>query len=359
MTESKLLEILQEGVTDGVAPGMSAAVGNADETWFADTGRHTFAKDSPVIGEKTLWDLASLTKIVATTSIAMSLVQSNELDLDAHVQSVVAEFVGDDKDEVTVRNLLMHDSGLAAYGNYESRTNALEVKDVILRSALRSAPGKKCEYSCLGFVALMEVEQRLTGLGFEELLQKRLTGPLGLKDTFFKPSFEDRKRTAPTEKYIAWRKKLEDLRGFKRVSTEFIQGAVHDPIAYLIGGVSGNAGLFSTSRDLAKVARAWMLGADPFKKETIAQFTKKQNDDSTYGLGFDTRSEEDSSAGTKFSIKSFGHTGYTGTTIWVDPANQLFAVLLTNRVHPSAANMKIKKFRPKFHDDVFELIAGA
>ncbi len=356
MTEAALLEILQEGVKDGVAPGMSAAVGNADKTWFAEAGRHTYSAKSPEVTEKTLWDIASLTKIVATTSVAMSMSQSNELDLDAHVQSVVAEFVGPDKDEVTVRNLLQHDSGLAAYGNYEKLTNALEVKDVILRSALRGAPGKKSEYSCLGFITLMEVEQRLSGLDFEVLVKKRVTGPLGMQDTFFKPSIEDRKRSAPTEKYIEWRRSLEDLRGFTRVHETYVQGTVHDPIAFLIGGVSGNAGLFSTSRDLAKVARAWMMGADPFKTETVAQFTKKQGDKSTYGLGFDTRSEEDSSAGTKFSIKSFGHTGYTGTTIWVDPVNQLFAVLLTNRIHPTAANLKIRSFRPKCHDAVFALL---
>lgn len=356
MSESTLREILQEGVAQGVAPGMAAAVGTKDRTLFADVGHFTFASGSPPVTQETLWDIASLTKIVATTSVAMSMQQSNELDLDAHVQSAVAEFVGEDKDDVTVRNLLHHDSGLSAYGNYEKITNALEVKDTILRSALRSSPGKSCVYSCLGFVTLAEVEQRLSGIGFDELFQKRVAGPLGMKDTLFKPGLDDRKRSAPTERYIDWRKKLEDLRGYQRVHATYIQGSVHDPIAFLIGGVSGNAGLFSTSRDLAKIARAWLVGDGPFKRETLDLFTKRQDKASTYALGFDTRDEEDSSAGTKFSIKSFGHTGFTGTTIWVDPVNGLFAVLLTNRVNPTAANLKIRDFRPSFHDAVFDLL---
>lgn len=356
--EKELRALIETGIKDGVAPGMACAVGNSEATWFAEAGRHTYDKGSKAIDEKTVWDLASVTKIAATTSVAMSLYQSHELDLDAHVQSVVAEFVGNDKDEVTVRNLLRHDSGLAAYGNYEKFTNALEVKDEILRSALRSAPCAKTEYSCLGFVTLTEFMQRRTGQALDELFAKRIGGPLEMNSTYFKPVFEARSTCAPTEAYLPWRKKLEDLRGFKRVQDKFIQGSVHDPIAYLVGGISGNAGLFSTSRDLARLARAWMTGKGPFKKETLDLFSKKQTAASTYGLGFDTRSEENSSAGSKFSLKSYGHTGYTGTTIWVDPANQLFAVLLTNRVNPSAANIKIRQFRPTFHDAVFGLLRG-
>jgi len=351
-----LTELLSEGVSERVAPGMACAIGNARETWFAESGRQTYDKASPTIDGQTLWDLASVTKIAATASVAMSLYQSHELDLDAHVQSVVAEFVGDEKEDVTVRSLLRHDSGLAAYGNYEKLTNALEVKDEILRSALRSAPCTKTEYSCLGFVTLTEYMQRRTGAKFEDLVQKRVTGPLGMSNTGFKPIADDRPRCAPTEKYLPWRKKLEDLRGFKRVQDEYVQGAVHDPIAYLLGGISGNAGLFSTTRDLAKLARAWMTADGPWKKETIDLFTKRQTKDSTYGLGFDTRSEKDSSAGSRFSLQSFGHTGYTGTTMWVDPTNQVFAVLLTNRVHPTAANIKIREFRPKFHDAAFSIL---
>jgi CubicO group peptidase (beta-lactamase class C family) len=357
MTSAQLQALLDRGVQERVAPGFAAAVGTVHETIVAFAGAHTYEDTATKVGQDTLYDLASLTKIVAATSVAMSLVQSNELDLDAHVQSVVAEFVGENKDDVTVRNLLRHDSGLAAYGNYERLTNALEVKDEILRSPLRRAPAAATEYSCLGFVALMEVEQRLTGESFEDLFRKRVAAPLGLKDTFFKPSFEDRKRCAPTETPLPWRRELEYLSGYKRVNEKYVQGSVHDPIAFLVGGVSGNAGLFSTVGDVARVARAWLTAEGPFKKETVAQFTKRQGA-STYALGFDTRSEEGSSAGDKFSLDSFGHTGYTGTSVWVDPENGLFAVLLSNRVNPSASNEKIKKFRPRFHNAVFGLLKG-
>jgi CubicO group peptidase (beta-lactamase class C family) len=367
-----LKELLDKGIKDGVAPGMACAVGDAEQTWFAEAGRFTYNAKSPAVDERTLWDVASLTKIVATTSVAMALYQEHVLDLDAHVQSVVAEFVGDDKDDVTVRNLLLHDSGLSAYLDLKKHTNALAAKDEILRSALRAAPCTRTDYSCLGFITLMELMQRLTGLGMDELVRKYVTAPLGMSDTFYKPGLEDRSRCAPTEKYEPWRKELEDLRGFKRVHETYVQGVVHDPIAFVIGGISGNAGLFSTSRDLAKIARAWMGAAaprgtsssrgtaakSPFAAEVVALFSHKQEEKSTRGLGFDTRAEEDPSAGTKFSMRSFGHTGFTGTTIWVDPESQVFAVLLTNRVHPTAANMKIRDFRPAFHDAVFGLLTA-
>ena len=353
-----LTGLMEDAVTDGTAPGMACAVGGADEAWYAESGRHTYDRSSATIDEKTLWDLASVTKIAATTSVAMALYQDHQLDLDAHVQSAVAEFVGDGKEDVTVKNLLRHDSGLAAYGDYEKHTKALEVKDVILRSPLRHKPGKVCEYSCLGFVALGEYLHRLTRVGFDELVKKHVTGPLEMNDTFFKPAYEDRARCAPTEKYLPWRKKLEDLRGFKRVQETYIQGAVHDPIAYLVGGLSGNAGLFSTTRDIVKLVRAWMTAKGPFDKDTLALFTKKQEEKSAYALGFETKAPDVTSAGTLFSPKSFGHTGYTGTTVWVDPENQLFAVLLTNRACPTAANIKIRDFRPKFYDAVFGLLTA-
>lgn len=355
MSAKRLEEILKQGVAEKVAPGMAAAIGTKDHTIVALAGSHTYEDTQSPILEETLFDVASLTKIVATTNIAMSLVQSNELDLDSHVQSAVAEFVGKDKDDVTVRHLLAHESGLPAYGNFEKLTNALEVKDTILRCALRTSPKANTEYSCLGFVTLMEVEQRLTGQSFQDLLRLRVCTPLGLKDTLFKPEEKDRRRSAPTETFPEWRKSLEDKRGFKRTHAKYIQGAVHDPIAFLIGGVSGNAGLFSTVGDLAKVARSWLSANGPFSKATLSEFTKK-GARSTYGLGFDTRSDEGSSAGTKFSTLSFGHTGYTGTSMWVDPKNEVFAVLLTNRVNPSANNLKIREFRPAFHDAVFDLL---
>ena len=256
-----LKALLDRGIKDGVAPGMACAVGDAEQTWFAEAGRFTYNAKSPPVDEKTLWDVASLTKIVATTSVAMALYQEHVLDLDAHVQSVVAEFVGDDKDDVTVRNLLLHDSGLPAYLEMKKHTNALAAKDEILRSALRAAPCTRTDYSCLGFITLMELMQRLTGLGMDELVRKYVTAPLGMSDTFYKPELEYRSRCAPTEKYEPWRKELEDLRGFKRVHETYVQGVVHDPIAFVLGGISGNAGLFSTSRDLARIARAWMGGA--------------------------------------------------------------------------------------------------
>ncbi|HXH62297.1 MAG TPA: serine hydrolase domain-containing protein [Fimbriimonadaceae bacterium] len=352
-----LTGLLQDGVKGHVAPGMACAVGTADKTWFAHAGHHSYDSKSAKITDDTVWDLASVTKIAATTSVAMGMYQAHELDLDSHVQSVVTDFVGKGKEDVTVRNLLRHDSGLAAYGDYEGDTSAKDVKERILHSRLIHKPCSVTEYSCLGFVTLAEVLQRLTRQSLDELVAKYVTGPLKLKDTYYKPVYDDRRSCAPTEEPAQWRLHLDKLRGFKSVNSRYIQGAVHDPIAYLIGGVSGNAGLFSTTGDLVKLVRSWMLpGTGPFSKETLSLFTTRQGKSSTYGLGFDTRSEEDSTAGTKFSLKSFGHTGYTGTTIWVDPEALIFAVLLTNRICPTAANIKIRDFRPPFHDAVYSLL---
>ena len=372
-----LTAILEEGIAAGVAPGMACAIGDEERAWFVESGRHTYSKDAKKVDDRTVWDVASVTKVAATTSVAMALYQQHVLDLDSHVQSIVAEFIGEGKEEVTVRNLLLHDSGLPAYRDLKKFTDAKKAKGEVLKSALEQAPCEKTTYSCLGFITLMEVMQRLTGTGMDELLKRHVTGPLAMSDTLYSPSFEDRTRCAPTEKYEDWRKAVEDERGFKRVNGTYIQGAVHDPIAFLVGGVSGNAGLFSTARDLAKLARAWLTSSSregrgpigssrgaspapaPFAPEVVTLFATKQEEKSTRALGFDTKSPEGSSAGTKFSMKSFGHTGYTGTTIWVDPESRIFAVLLTNRVHPTAANTKITYFRPKFHDAVFDLLAGA
>lgn len=366
--QKALEEFLIQGIAEGVAPGMSCAVGTAEAAWFGYAGNHSYDFGSPSVGAETLWDIASLTKIVATTNVAMAMFEVGAIDLDDRVQRTILEFVGEDKHEVTLRHLLTHTSGLPAYGDFTKYTNALEVKDEILRTELVGPPGQKEEYTCLGFVALAEHMERTERLSFDQLFARYVAGPLKLQSTTYKPSPQDRKRCAPTERLEDWRRNLQDLRGFQRVSGEFIQGSVHDPIAYLIGGVSGNAGLFSNVQDLAKVAQAWLVslgsetrgnngsavGRSPFSRSIVEQFSTPTTQ-GIHALGFDTKSPTDSQAGTRFSRRTFGHTGYTGTRIWVDPESGKFAVLLTNRVHPTADNMKIKQFSPAFFDFAYDL----
>jgi CubicO group peptidase (beta-lactamase class C family) len=164
------------------------------------------------------------------------------------------------------------------------------------------------------------------------------------------------KRSAPTESVEPWRAELRRLRGQSRLEGQiFIQGEVHDPTATVIGGVAGHAGLFSTLDDLVKYMTFLQKGGI-VKLGTIREFTRRQDPKSTRALGWDTKSPEGSSAGTKFGPRSFGHTGYTGTSVWCDPDRGLFAILLTNRVHPTSENTKIIPFRGRFHDAVWEAV---
>ncbi len=354
---SKLTEALNEGIKAGVAPGMACAVGNPSETWFAYAGKETYAKGSPKVGETSIWDLASVSKVAGTTSVALTLFQEGILDLESHVPSVLPGFEGDLKDEVTVRNLLMHESGLPSYRNFLKFTEEAEVKAELFRTKLDCPPGTKYAYSCLGFITLMELMARLTGQPLDDLLQERVTGPLGMKDTMFNPPFAVRKRCVPTEKQEGWRIKVEDLRNYKRVQDEFVQGNVHDPIAFLIGGVSGNAGLFSTVHDMSQLARAWMTGSMPVRKDSMRLFASRHNKKSNRGLGFGLKTDDEPSCGEKFSASSYGHTGFTGTCVWIDPEAQMFAIHLSNRVHPTSTNHKITDYRPEFFTAAHDLMS--
>lgn len=353
-----LREVLNTGISDGVAPGMACAVGNPSETWFVYEGRQTYDANSSEICEHSIWDLASVSKVAGTTSVALTLFQEGLLDLDSHVPSILPGFEGEMKDDVTVRNLLLHDSGLPPYRNFLSYTDAAKVKTELFKTKLTCEPGTKTAYSCLGFVTLMELMARLTGEPLDKMLAERVTGPLGMKTTMYNPLLADRPRCVQTEKQEGWRMKVEDLRGYERVQDEFIQGNVHDPIAFLIGGVSGNAGLFSNVSDLSKLARAWMLGTEPFTKESMKLFAQRHSDESSRGFGFGMKVEEGASCGDKFSMSSFGHTGFTGTCVWIDPEAQMFAVHLANRVHPTSTNHKIGDFRPDFFTMAHDLMAS-
>jgi CubicO group peptidase (beta-lactamase class C family) len=202
----------------------------------------------------------------------------------------------------------------------------------------------------MSMITLQQVLEQIIGGPMDDFLKQRLYRPLRMNDTTFNPSEELKGRCVPTEDDKALRKRL-------------LQGEVHDPAAFACGGLSGNAGLFSSIEDVATYAR-FMLdkGASNSRQiicaKTIETWTAKQTLKGSRALGWDTKSPEGSSAGRKFSLKSFGHTGYTGTSIWIDPENGFFAVLLTNRVHPTSNNDRILKFRPRFHDAAFDLLRG-
>jgi CubicO group peptidase (beta-lactamase class C family) len=278
----------------------------------------------------------------------MLLVDAGQLALDAPVRRYVPEFRGADKDAVTIRHLLTHTAGLPAwrplYQEAATRAAALALVDT---TPLTGPPGRLAVYSDLGAIVLTQVVERITGEPLDRFLTRRVFEPLGMAATRFLPPPGWRDRIAPTEHDTAFRHRV-------------LRGEVHDENAGRLGGVSGHAGLFSNAVDLERFAATLLNGGawdtlQLIHSETIAEFTRRQDvvPGSTRALGWDTPPdppEASASAGTHLSRQAFGHTGFTGTSLWMDPARDLFLILLTNRVHPTRANTAILHIRPRVAD---------
>jgi CubicO group peptidase (beta-lactamase class C family) len=331
----------------GAFPGGVLAVGNSRGlVHLYPFGRLSYDDvDAPPVTAGTMYDLASLTKVVATTTMAMILVDEGRLDLDRPVQSFLPEFQGPGKEAVTVRHLLTHSSGLDAvaplYKELRSREAFVER---IAAMDLVYPPGSRSTYSDLGIILLGEILERTAGQPLDAFVRERVLDPLGMRDTMFCPPEALRPRIAPTE-LDPWRSRL-------------IQGEVHDENAFAMGGIAPHAGLFSTAGDLARFARMLLNGGmldgrRIVSRETVELFTRRAGiPGSDRALGWDAKSAEGSSAGTLFSPRSFGHTGFTGTSIWIDPDRRIFVILLTNRVHPTRENQLIREVRPAVADAV-------
>ena len=349
-----VVDYLQTQV-DSAFPGATVAVGYGDSVVLLAAVGHYAANDKRPVTTETVYDLASLTKVIALTTECILLVDRGKLDLDAPVQRYLPEFRGPMKDQVTIRYLLTHSAGLVAdlplWDSTRTREAALAMVDT---SPLVSPPGAKFVYSDLSAIVLMQAVERITGRPFDQLLADDVFTPLRMTSTRFAPPTTWRDRIAPTEMDTFFRHRL-------------LIGEVHDESAARLDGVSGNAGLFSTAPDLAKFAE-WLLDSrlTPGRRPGVSrpqasppvvlQFTQRQNipPGSSRALGWDTPSEN-SSAGTKMGPNAFGHTGYTGTSIWFDPDRSLFIILLTNRVNPTRANTRIFQVRRRVADLVNEI----
>lgn len=327
-------------------PGGVLAVGNQRELIYLHPfGRLTYEADAPPVTAETLYDLASLTKVVATTTMAMILVDEGRLDLDQPVQELVPGFQGPGKEAVTVRHLLTHSSGLPAIVTlYKEVQGQAAFIERIQALDLEYPPGSRSVYSDPGIILLGHILEQISGQSLEDFVRERVFEPLKMRDTRYRPPPGLRPRTAPTE-FDPWRGRQ-------------IQGEVHDENAFAMGGVAPHAGLFSTAGDLSRFARMLLNGGilnghRIVSRETIELFTRRAGiPDSDRALGWDTKSAEGSSAGTLLSPRTFGHTGFTGTSIWIDPERQLFIILLTNRVHPTRENNLIREARPAVADAV-------
>ncbi len=336
----------------GAFPGAVLAVGRHGRLAALAPVGHYGVDDRRPVEAGTLYDLASLTKVVALTTACMILVDEGRLALDAPIALYVPEFRGPMKDRVTVRHLLTHSAGLAAdlplYTETASRRPALAAVDT---TTLLAPPGTSYRYSDLSAIVLMQVVERVTGEPFDRWVETRVFGPLGMPATRFLPPASWRDRIAPTEHDTVFRHR-------------WLRGEVHDESAARLGGVSGNAGLFSNALDLSRFAAMLLNGGawdtlQLIRAETVAEFTERQNmpPGSSRALGWDTPADSGySSAGTKLSRRSFGHTGFTGTSIWMDPDRDLFIILLTNRVNPTRANTAILRVRARVADLVAEAV---
>ncbi len=342
--------ILQEAIEQRAFPGCAISVLHRGRlVALRGLGRFTYEPSSPAVQGDTIFDLASVSKVVATTPVAMLLYERGQLDLEAPIVSLLPDFAGDDprRDQVTVRMLLSHSSGLPAYERLFERTHGREeLIRAALSTPLTADPGTRVEYSDIGFIILGELLARLADEPLDRFCQREIFGPLGMVRTCYCPPAACRMQVPPT---------VDDRTFRPRV----VQGEVHDENASVMGGVAGHAGVFAPAADVALFAHSMLNGGRPIlRPETLALFTRRQPQPpgTSRGLGWDTPSQP-SQSGRYLSPTAFGHLGYTGTSLWIDPRLQLAITLLTNRTWPDHSNQAIKQVRPKFHDSVVEALA--
>jgi beta-glucosidase-like glycosyl hydrolase/CubicO group peptidase (beta-lactamase class C family) len=349
-------KVIEKAITDRAFPGATLAVGYRGKLSVHAFGNLRYDAKSPAVKPDTMYDIASLTKVVVTTTLVEKLCEGDfpsPLSLDAPIERYLPEWTSgprpDWRQKVTVRNLMTHTSGLPPFKEYwRTSTGKEETLRRIFAEPLEYEPGTKVVYSDLGIILMAEIIQRLTGKPLEQLANEYIFGPLGMKNSMYKPPKDLWPEIAPTEFDSQLRHRL-------------VQGEVHDENAYAIGGVSGHAGVFSTAADLAAFCQMLLNGGvyahqRLLRRATIAEFTAPQPlAKNTRTLGWVVPTEN-SSSGHYFSSHSYGHTGFTGTTIWIDPDRQLFVVLLTNRVHPTRENHKIAEVRPAVHDAIMKAL---
>ena len=393
---STAFSILEAAIAQHAFPAASIAVAHEGKlVALKSFGHFVYEKDSSVgapfkpgvglsgdfdvaVSPSTLFDLASVTKVVATTTMAMILYERNILELDTPIIGIIPEFASDSggqadprRRQVTFRMLLAHTSGLPAYEKLFLRART---RDELLHAAFTSPliadPGTRAEYSDIGFIILGIALERIVREPLAIFGQREIFGPLAMAHTMFNPPAELRPQTPPT---------ADERNAFRN---RIIQGEVQDENAFVLGGVAGHAGLFSTAEDVARFAHAMLCGIalcgtpasdlsaanwQPtlskqethliFRPETIALFTRRGSSPTgtSRALGWDTPSSP-SQSGKYFGPRSFGHLGYTGTSLWIDPDRQLSITVLTNRTWPDCSNQAIKQVRPAFHDAIIEAL---
>ena len=342
--------IIKNGIIDHAFPGAIVLISKDDKIIYEKAFGHlTYSDTSAIVSTSTMYDIASLTKVIATTTAAMICYDKKLFTLDDPVSKYIPEFAKNGKENVTIKNLLLHNSGLPASKQfYKKRPTKDEIIRDIYLLPLNYETSTKTVYSDLGMIVLAKVIEKVTGKKFDEFCQENIFIPLQMNSTMFNPPDSIRYKIAPTENDNYWRHRV-------------IWGEVHDENSSLLGGIAGHAGLFSTAEDIAKLlsmlsSNGKYDGLQIIDSSTVNLFTKRYSEKSTRALGWDTKSEENSSAGSLFDITSFGHTGFTGTSAWIDPTRKLFVIFLTNRVYLTRENNKIYKIRPALYDAIIKAI---
>lgn len=346
--------VLDDAVRDGAFPGAAYGVLADGQLAIGSVGSFTFNANSPVVLPGTSFDIASVTKVVATAAMAMLLTDRGRLPLDLAVGDILPEFVAGEpqlshKRDVTVRMLLAHSSGLPGWAPlYQTCAGAQSLLSACYAMPLAYPPLTVAEYSDLGFILLGELLQRIAGEPLGSFCTREVFDPLAMARTQFTPPPYLRPDIPPSEDDRAFRHRI-------------IQGEVQDENCWVMGGVSGHAGLFSTTEDLLRFAACLLGQTVPlFSSETVTLFTSRQTvpPNTSRALGWDTPSAENSSSGHLFSPHSAGHLGFSGASLWIDFDQRTAVALLSNRCWPSRDNHAIRTVRPAFHDAVMPALRG-
>ena len=344
--------VLENHVAQKTMPGAVGLVlrrGGVVARWAV--GQHTYDWDARSVLVDDLFDLASVTKAVVTTTLCALFVERGKLDLDAPIKEYVPAFGGGGKDGVTARHVLAHCGGLPAHVHlYKQHAGREDILQAVCDLELAYAPGSETAYSDMGFLLLGMALEAMGGARLDRLAQRFVFDPLGMKDACYCPNVDLRPRILPTEVKANLRQGL-------------VWGEVHDENAAAMGGVASHAGVFATADDLGRFVQMWLCGGmldgvRILSEDVVGLFTQRAHlaPKSTWALGWDTVSAGGSSSGRYFSERSFGSLGFTGTSVWIDPKRDLGVVLLTNRVHPTRDNWQINELRPAFHDAVSEAL---
>ena len=361
--EKRIADFIKKGAEDGVYPGAVLLIARGGKiVFFRETGYLSLIPEHVPMKKDTIFDLASLTKVLATTLAVMRLVDQERVGLDQPLSEIIRSPLKD-KGGLTPRLILNHSGGFAAWKPFypdlvkiEQKKRKNFLRELIIDEPPAYRPGEASIYSDLGFMLLEWIIEEASGMQLDPFMKIDFYKPLSLKRTFLSngsipPQFK-KDEIAPTED-CPWRKRI-------------LQGEVHDENAYALGGHSGHSGLFGDAEDILSIIdmlRGHYRGErhDYLKPEIVREFFRRQDivKESSWALGWDTPSATNSSSGEYFSIHSAGHLGFTGSSLWMDLDRDITVIFLTNRVHPTRDNQRIKAFRPALHDLIMREIQGA